>query len=80
MWGGWEKNATPETKKAYQLNKMDNRWGLMGQAAENSVMRVLRQHQQFLDFLSRAACGHSRWLPIAENRDQHHARALQEWY
>jgi CRISPR/Cas system-associated exonuclease Cas4 (RecB family) len=45
MWGGWEKNASPETKKAYQLNKMDNRWGLMGQAAENAIMRVLRQHQ-----------------------------------
>lgn len=45
MWGGWEKSASAEQKKAYQLNKMDNRWGLMGQAAENSVMRVLRQHQ-----------------------------------
>ena len=45
MWGGWEKNAAPESKAAYRLNKMDNRWGLMGQAAENSIMRVLRQHQ-----------------------------------
>jgi len=45
MWGGWERNASPDQKKAYQLNKMDNRWGLMGQAAENCVMRVLRQHQ-----------------------------------
>lgn len=45
MWGGWEKNAPPETKKAYQLNKMDNRWGLMGVATENTIMRVLRQHQ-----------------------------------
>jgi len=44
-WGGWEKNADEITKTAYRLNKMDNRWGLMGQAAENSVMRVLRQHQ-----------------------------------
>jgi hypothetical protein len=45
MWGGWNKNADPETKKAYQLNKMTNRWGLMGVATENSIMRVLRQHQ-----------------------------------
>ncbi|MFA7257076.1 MAG: PD-(D/E)XK nuclease family protein [Kiritimatiellales bacterium] len=45
MWGGWEKNAAPETQKAYQLNKMDNRWGLMGVATENTIMRVLRQHQ-----------------------------------
>jgi len=45
MWGGWEKTASADQKKAYQLNKMNNRWGLMGQAAENAVMRVLRQHQ-----------------------------------
>jgi CRISPR/Cas system-associated exonuclease Cas4 (RecB family) len=45
MWGGWNKNAGPEKKKAYQLNKMTNRWGLMGVATENTIMRVLRQHQ-----------------------------------
>ena len=48
MWGGWSKNATEEQKTAYRLNKMDNRWGLMGQAAENAVMWLLRQHQQGL--------------------------------
>jgi hypothetical protein len=46
MWGGWARNATEEQKTAYRLNKMDNRWGLMGQAAENAIMWVLRQHQQ----------------------------------
>ena len=46
MWNGWAKNATPEQKRAYRLCKMDNRWGLMGQAAENAIMWVLRQHQQ----------------------------------
>ncbi len=46
MWGGWARNATPEQKTAYRLNKMDNRWGLMGQAAENAIMWVLKQHQQ----------------------------------
>ncbi len=45
MWGGWNRNADPDTKKAYQLNKMTNRWGLMGVATENTIMRVLRQHQ-----------------------------------
>ena len=45
MWGGWARNAAPEQKTAYRLNKMDNRWGLMGQAAENAIMWVLRQHQ-----------------------------------
>ncbi len=46
MWGGWARNALPEQKTAYRLNKMDNRWGLMGQAAENAIMWVLKQHQQ----------------------------------
>ena len=46
MWGGWARNATSEQKTAYRLNKMDNRWGLMGQAAENAIMWVLKQHQQ----------------------------------
>ena len=45
MWGGWARNASPEQKAAYRLNKMDNRWGLMGQAAENAIMWVLKQHQ-----------------------------------
>jgi CRISPR/Cas system-associated exonuclease Cas4 (RecB family) len=45
MWGGWERNADSITKQAYRLNKMTNRWGLMGVAAENTIMRVLRQHQ-----------------------------------
>ncbi len=45
MWGGWERGAADVTKQAYRLNKMTNRWGLMGVAAEETVMRVLRQHQ-----------------------------------
>lgn len=45
MWGGWDRNADAVTKQAYRLNKMTNRWGLMGVATENTIMRVLRQHQ-----------------------------------
>lgn len=45
MWGGWERGADQLTKDAYRLNKMTNRWGLMGVAAEDTIMRVLRQHQ-----------------------------------
>jgi hypothetical protein len=33
-----------------------------------------------LDFLSRAACGHSRWLPGPDARAAQHALALQDWY
>lgn len=60
MWGGWARNAAPEQKTAYRLNKMDNRWGLMGQAAENAIMWVLRQHQQGIPADSAAA-----WEKIA---------------
>jgi len=45
MWGGWGRSADEVTQQAYRLNKMTNRWGLMGVATENTIMRVLRQHQ-----------------------------------
>ncbi|MFL2860432.1 MAG: PD-(D/E)XK nuclease family protein [Pontiellaceae bacterium] len=45
MWGGWEASASDEQKTAYRLNKMDNRWGLMGQAAERAIMWVLKENQ-----------------------------------
>jgi hypothetical protein len=41
---------------------------------------VLRQHQLLLDFLSRAASGHQRWLPGEDQRAPLHAQALQDWY
>jgi hypothetical protein len=44
-WGGWDKNADPVQKKAYQLDKMDNLYSILGQAVELSIMHVLRQHQ-----------------------------------
>ncbi|MBN2684365.1 MAG: PD-(D/E)XK nuclease family protein [Pontiellaceae bacterium] len=60
MWGGWARTASVEQKLAYRLNKMDNRWGLMGQAAENSIMWVLKQHQQGVPVDSKTA-----WEKIA---------------
>jgi hypothetical protein len=57
-----------------------SRHGMFNPLIEHRQQRVLRQHQQFLDFLSRAACGHALWLPGAEERERCHARALQEWY
>lgn len=44
-WGGWERDATPECRTAYRLNKMTNRFCLYGIAAEDAVMWALRQHQ-----------------------------------
>ena len=57
-----------------------SRHGIFNPLIEHRQQRVLRQHQQFLDFLSRAACGYPLWMPEAELRAQHHALALQEWY
>ena len=44
-WGGWNATASPEIKKAYLLKNMNNRWGLMGQAAELAIMWMLKQYQ-----------------------------------
>jgi hypothetical protein len=57
-----------------------SRHGIFNPLIEHREQRVLRQHLPLLDFLSRAACGHRLWLPTAENREQHHVQALQEWY
>jgi hypothetical protein len=57
-----------------------SRHGIFNPLIEHREQRVLRQHLPLLDFLSRAACGHQLWLPVAESREQHHVQALQEWY
>ena len=57
-----------------------SRHGIFNPLIEHRQQRVLRQHQMLLDFLSRAACGHARWLPQPAIRANQHAQALQEWY
>jgi hypothetical protein len=57
-----------------------SRHGIFNPLIEHRQQRVLRQHQLLLDFLSRAASGHTLWLPDADNRAWHHAQALQDWY
>jgi hypothetical protein len=57
-----------------------SRHGIFNPLIEHRQQRVLRQHQMFLEFLSRAACSHSRWLPDHDQRAHFHAQALQEWY
>ncbi|HSN80741.1 MAG TPA: M14 family zinc carboxypeptidase [Rhodoferax sp.] len=57
-----------------------SRHGMFNPLIEHRQQRVLRQHHLLLDFLSRAACGHPLWLPTPENRAQHHAQALHDWY
>ena len=57
-----------------------SRHGIFNPLIEHRQQRVLRQHQQFLDFLSRAACGNGLWLPDDQSRGASHAQALQDWY
>jgi hypothetical protein len=57
-----------------------SRHGIFNPLIEHRQQRVLRQHQMLLDFLSRAACGHDRWLPTTQSRASVHAQALQDWY
>jgi hypothetical protein len=44
-WGGWERDAPPESRTAYRLNKMTNRFCLYGIAAEDAVMWMLKELQ-----------------------------------
>jgi hypothetical protein len=57
-----------------------SRHGIFNPLIEHRQQRVLRQHQMLLDFLSRAASGHARWLPTPQSRASVHAQALQDWY
>jgi len=57
-----------------------SRHGIFNPLIQHRQQRVLRQHQQFLDFLLRAAGGYARWLPEGAQRGPHHAQALQAWY
>jgi len=57
-----------------------SRHGIFNPLIEHRQQRVLRQHQMFLEFLSRAACSYSRWLPSHDQRALFHAQALQGWY
>ena len=57
-----------------------SRQGIFNPRIAHRQQRVLRRHLSLLDFLSRAACSYRSWLPKGELREQHHARALDEWY
>ena len=40
-WGGWSPQASPEQRKAYQLDKMDNLYSLLGQAVDLNPFTVI---------------------------------------
>lgn len=54
--------------------------GLFNPLPSHRHQRVLRRHGVWLDFLSRAACGHEGWMPHGAERIQHHERAYARWY
>ena len=57
-----------------------SRLGIFNPLIDHRQQRVLRRHLALLDFLSRAACSHQRWVPGAEHYAQRRANALAEWY
>jgi hypothetical protein len=54
--------------------------GIFNPLIEHRQHRVLRRHLSLLDFLSRAACSHERWMPGEATRAKLHAEALKNWY
>jgi hypothetical protein len=57
-----------------------SRQGIFNPLIQHRQQRVLRRHLSWLDFLSRAACSHQRWLPLGNARQQQHEHALKLWY
>ena len=58
-----------------------SRLGIFNPLIQHRVNRVMRRHIALLDFLTRAASGHQRWLPgSSAAREQHRRSALTRWY
>jgi Zinc carboxypeptidase len=56
------------------------RQGLFNPMIEHRQQRVLRRHIGWLDFITRAAGSHRRWLPALAQREGHRALAMSRWY
>lgn len=57
-----------------------SRHGIFNPVILHRHQRVLRRHLGWLDFVTRAACSHARWLPRGEQREAHRLKALDRWY
>jgi hypothetical protein len=57
-----------------------SRHGIFNPLIEHRQQRVLRRHMGMLDFLSRAAASHERWLPGDDAREGKQRLALERWY
>jgi len=56
------------------------RQGLFNPLIGHRLQRVLRRHLPWFDFLTRAATGWRRWLPVGAERARHRELALDRWY
>lgn len=57
-----------------------SRHGIFNPVILHRRQRVLRRHLGWLDFVTRAACSHARWLPRGAQREAHRLNALDRWY
>jgi hypothetical protein len=57
-----------------------SRHGMFNPMIAHRRERVLRRHIGWLDFITRAAASHARWLPTGSERTHHHALAMTRWY
>lgn len=57
-----------------------NRYGIFNPLIAHRQQRVTRRHLALLDFFTRAASSHARWLPTATAREQHRIAAMAHWY
>jgi hypothetical protein len=57
-----------------------SRHGLFNPLITHRQQRVLRRHVQWLEFMSRVAQSHARWLPGPAQREALRQRGLVRWY
>jgi hypothetical protein len=57
-----------------------SRHGIFNPLIAHRQQRVLRRHLSWLDFLTRAANAHQRWLPTGAALAEHREAALALWY
>ncbi len=57
-----------------------SRHGIFNPLIEHRQQRVLRRHLSWLEFLSHAASGYRRWLPVGAERARRRQLAIRRWY
>ncbi|MDM0001414.1 M14 family zinc carboxypeptidase [Variovorax sp. J22P240] len=57
-----------------------SRHGMFNPVIAHRQQRVLRRHVGWLDFITRAACSHERWVPTGNDRERHRDQAMARWY